>query len=93
MADFTQRGIAIVLFSMTVFGTVILAQGGYGVVRRHRERKALEKSGEANAGVSSAAYFSRSLKSLPSVYYCKTEGGNGLETRLAESCVGLGTRL
>lgn len=55
MADFTQRGIAIVLFSMTVFGTVILAQGGYGVVRRHRERKALEKSGEANTGVSSAA--------------------------------------
>ena len=55
MADFTQRGITALLFGMTVFGTVVLAQGGYGVVRRHRERKALEKSGEANAEVSGAA--------------------------------------
>ena len=54
VADFTQRGIAVVLFSMTVVGTVILAQGGYGVVRRHRERKALEKSGETTAVVSGA---------------------------------------
>ena len=52
VADFTQRRIAVVLFSMTVVGTVILAQGGYGVVRRHRERKALEKSGETTSMVS-----------------------------------------
>ena len=41
IADYSQRGISILLFGLTVVGTLLLAQGGYGVVQRRKQRKAL----------------------------------------------------
>lgn len=45
LADLAQRGMAVVLFSLTLYGTVILAQGGWGVVQRRKARKAVEGGG------------------------------------------------
>ena len=42
VADFSQKGITAVLFSLTVYGLYLLSTGGYRVVKRHKERKALE---------------------------------------------------
>ena len=49
VADFAQRGIAVALFGLTAYGMVVLAQGGYGVMRRRRQRKALEGGGGSEA--------------------------------------------
>ena len=45
LADLAQRGMAVVLFSLTLYGTVVLAQGGWGVVQRRKARKAVEGGG------------------------------------------------
>ena len=42
VADFTQRSLAVMLFGLTLYGTSVLARGGYGVVQRRKQRKALE---------------------------------------------------
>lgn len=49
VADFAQRGMAVALFGLTVYGMVVLTQGGYGVLRRRRQRKALEGGGGGEA--------------------------------------------
>ena len=46
LADLAQRGMAVVLFSLTLYGTVVLAQGGWGVVQRRKARKAVEGGGK-----------------------------------------------
>lgn len=50
VADFTQRGIALTMFALTLYGSVILARGGYGVVQRRRQRKALTEQEDERGG-------------------------------------------
>ena len=39
VADVAQKTVSLLLFGLTLYGTVVLAKGGYVVVQRHRQRK------------------------------------------------------
>lgn len=46
VADVAQKSVSLLLFGLTLYGTAVLAKGGYGVVQRHKQRK----HPEANEG-------------------------------------------
>ena len=49
VADYAQRSVAFVLFGMTIYGTSLLARGGWRIWNRRRQnRKALESQQENN---------------------------------------------
>lgn len=50
LADFTQRGIALTMFALTLYGSVILVRGGYGVMQRRRQRRALMEEENERGG-------------------------------------------
>ena len=39
VADYAQRSVTFVLIGLTVYGTAVLARGGWGVWKRHKQRK------------------------------------------------------
>ena len=41
VADYAQRSVTFVLIGLTVYGTALLAKGGWGVWKRHKQRKVL----------------------------------------------------
>ncbi len=42
VADFAQRTFSVSLLGLTLCGVLVLAQGGYGVVQRRKQQKAVE---------------------------------------------------
>ena len=42
VADLTQRTLTLLLFGVTLYGGYVLSVGGYGVIKRHRERKRIK---------------------------------------------------
>ena len=51
VADVAQKTVSLLLFGLTLYGTVVLAKGGYVVVQRHRQRK----HSKANEGTTAEA--------------------------------------
>ena len=50
LADYTQRTFSVLLLGLTIYGGVVLANGGYSVVQRRKKRKALEDIAEKAKG-------------------------------------------
>lgn len=46
LADYTQRTLSVMLLGLTIYGGVVLANGGYGVVQRRKQQKVLEDTAE-----------------------------------------------
>lgn len=42
IADRAQQTVSLSLFGLTMIGLVMLGRGGYGIIQRRKERKALE---------------------------------------------------
>ena len=42
LADLTQRTFSVALLGLTVYGIAVLANGGYGVMQKRKQAKALE---------------------------------------------------
>lgn len=47
MGDFAQRSVAIALFGLSMYGLLILGEGGYGAIQRRRKRLAAERQDQS----------------------------------------------
>lgn len=81
VADMAQKGVSLLLFGLTLYGTVVLAKGGYGVVQRHRQRKRSEVDEETvSRGHSTKWKFILNLQAT-TVPVTQKQSDKGLESR------------